>query len=61
MAELEADVVFGTGMPLDKLCDELEDMYPHINPSPTDDERLIMYRAGQRSVVEYILAKRENV
>jgi hypothetical protein len=61
MADLEADDVFGTGTPLDKLCDELSNMYPPTNPSPTDDDRLIMYRSGQRSVVEYILAKKENV
>ena len=61
MANLEADDVFGTGTPLDKLCDELAVMYPPTNPSPKDDDRLIMYRSGQRSVVEYILAKKENV
>jgi hypothetical protein len=61
MANLEADDVFGTGTPLDKLCDELANMYPPTNPSPTDDVNLIMYRSGQRSVVEYILAKKENV
>ena len=61
MANLEADDVFGTGTPLDKLCDELANMYPPTNPSPNDNDRLIMYRAGQRSVVEYILAKKENV
>ena len=42
---------------IDKLCDELDELYPPLNPSPKDDERLIMYRAGQRSVVEFILSK----
>ena len=32
-------------------------MYPLQNPSPKDDDRVIMYRAGQRAVVEYIKAK----
>ena len=32
-------------------------MYPLSNPSPKDDDRVIMYRAGQRAVVEYIKAK----
>ena len=59
MANLEADDIFATGSPLVKLCEELEDMYPLTNPSPTEDDRLIMYRAGQRSVVEYILAKKD--
>ena len=42
---------------LQALVDELEDMYPSINPTPRDEDRAIMYRAGQRSVVEYILSK----
>jgi hypothetical protein len=46
---------------LQALVDELEEMYPPINPTPTDENRTIMYRAGQRSVVEYILSKMNNV
>jgi len=42
---------------LQALVDELEEMYPPINPTPRDEDRAIMYRAGQRSVVEYILSK----
>lgn len=42
---------------LDALVDELEDLYPHYLPTPKDDLALVMYRAGQRSVVEYIKAK----
>ena len=52
----EADV-FGKGSSLQTLVDELEELYPPINPTPRDEDRAIMYRAGQRSVVEYILAK----
>ena len=32
-------------------------MYPHYLPTPKDDQAVIMYRAGQSSVVEYIKAK----
>lgn len=46
---------------VDRLAEELDAMYPLRNPSPKDDDRVLMYRAGQRSVVEYILAKKENV
>ena len=46
---------------LQALVDELEEMFPPINPTPRDDDRTIMYRAGQRSVVEYILSKMNNV
>ena len=61
MAELTPQEVFGTGSPFTALAEELEAMYPLTNPSPKDEDRLIMYRAGQRSVVEYILAKQTNV
>ena len=61
MAELSEFEVFGKGSPFEKLVDELDAMYPLHNPSPKDDDRLIMFRAGQRSVVEYIIAKQENV
>ena len=61
MADLSPQEVFGTGSPFTALAEELEAMYPLTNPSPKDDDRLIMYRAGQRSVVEYILAKQTNV
>jgi len=59
MAVLTPDDVFGGDTFLTKLCDELDAMYPPLNPSPSEDDRLIMYRSGQRSVVAYILAKKE--
>ena len=59
--KLSASDVFGGDSFLTQLCEELDAMYPPINPSPKDEDRLIMYRAGQRSVVEYILAKEDNV
>jgi len=58
MADLSTEDVFGGDTFLDRLCEELDAMYPPINPTPKDEDRLIMYRAGQRSVVEYILAKK---
>lgn len=61
MADLTQHDVFGIGSPFAALAEELEAMYPPFNPTPKDEDRLIMYRAGQRSVVEYILAKQTNV
>lgn len=58
---LRPEDVFGGDAFLPRLCEELDSMYPPINPSPKDDDRLIMYRAGQRSVVEFILAKEKDV
>lgn len=45
---------------LTAMVDELDELYPLFTPSPKDDERTIMYRAGQRSVVDYILSKMSN-
>jgi len=59
MADLTPEDVFGGDTLLTRLCEELDAMYPPINPTPKDDDRLIMYRSGQRSVVEYILAKKD--
>ncbi len=38
----------------DKILLELEEIFPPINPQPTDDLKTVMYRSGQRSVVEWI-------
>ena len=43
------------GMELQSILSQLDEIFPPVNPSPTDDHyALIMYRAGQRSVIEYI-------
>ena len=55
--QLSTEDVFGGDTFLERLCEELDAMYPPINPTPKDEDRLIMYRSGQRSVVEYILSK----
>ena len=49
--------IFGGGINLQKLVDELEEMYPAITHTPKDQLTEIMYRSGQRSVVEYIKDK----
>ena len=56
-----ADIYLSGAGPLEALIEELEAMYPLQNPSPKDDDRVIMFRAGQRAVVEYIKAKQANV
>jgi hypothetical protein len=40
----------------------LEENFKHFNPTPNDTMETIMYRSGQRSVVEYIkqLLEEEN-
>ena len=57
MSELSIDDVFKGDTATTKLLEELEAMYPSFTPQPSDDDRTIMYRSGQRSVVEYLKAK----
>jgi len=57
MANLSVDDVFDGDSVLTKIVDELEDCFPPINPTPETPHAKIMYLAGQRSVVEYLLAK----
>jgi hypothetical protein len=42
------------GLQLNSLLNELEQNFPPVNPHPDDPHSLIMYRSGQRSVVEWI-------
>ena len=49
-----------TGMETNALLNRLDDLFPQVTPSPDDDISLIMYRAGQRSVVEFIQQQLEN-
>ena len=53
---LEPSDVFGNTKFVEKLSQHLDEVFPHYIPNPTDDLALIMHRAGQRSVVEYILS-----
>ena len=40
-----------------RLLEELEDVFPPVNPSPDTPLNQIMYRAGQRDVLEWIKNK----
>tara|TARA_R100000084_G_scaffold86223_1_gene40902 strand:+ start:237 stop:401 length:165 start_codon:yes stop_codon:yes gene_type:complete len=48
------------GMQARGLVAQLEENYPPLNPSPEDSIEKIMYRSGQRSVVEWIIQYMEN-
>ena len=43
-----------------KLLSSLEEIFPPVTPTPSDNLSSIMYRAGQRSVIEYIQQLLEN-
>jgi hypothetical protein len=48
------------GMETRAIISELEENFPPITPSPEDTIEKIMYRSGQRSVVEWLLTRLEN-
>ena len=48
------------GMQAKALLQELDETFPPTNPNPAMTMEQIMYRSGQRSVVEWIEAKMEE-
>ena len=48
------------GPNLESILQELEEKFPPINPHPKEDIGAIMYKAGQRSVVEWIKDRVSN-
>ena len=42
------------GMQAHSIIEELNEIFPPLNPSPSDSMSTIMYKAGQRSVVEWL-------
>ena len=48
------------GMEARSVLSEMEDRFPPINPSPEDSIEKIMYRSGQRSVVEWLVNRLDN-
>ena len=48
------------GIQMGALINELQINFPPTNPTPETSLEQIMYRAGQRSVIEYILNRIEE-
>ena len=48
------------GPNLESILAELEEIYPPTNPNPNEKMEAIMYKAGQRSVVEWFRNRLEN-
>ena len=48
------------GMETHAIVNELDTNFPPINPTPEDTIEKIMYRSGQRSVVEWLLNRMES-
>ena len=52
---LTLDLLEVKGMQANVLLQTLEENFPPTNPNPEDTMEKIMYRSGQRSVVEWII------
>ena len=48
------------GMETHAIAAQLEENFPQITPTPDDTIEKIMYRSGQRSVVEWLLTRIET-
>ena len=48
------------GPNIESLLKEMEDKFPPVNPHPKEELNTIMYKAGQRSVVEWYRNRLEN-
>ena len=48
------------GLQANSLLNEANEIFPPVNPSPADDLATIMYRSGQRSVVEWLQQQMEK-
>lgn len=59
--ELSVHEVFGGQDYLCKLLEELDTAFPLSLPQPSQSLPDIMFEAGQRSVVEYLYSKKEDV
>ena len=42
------------------LLDELREVFPPREPTPTDTVSLIMYTAGQQSVIDWLIKRMED-
>ena len=49
------DLLNVRGMTANAMLAKLEETFPPANPSPEDTIEKIMYRSGQRSVVEWVI------
>ena len=50
------DLLEVKGMQASAMLQQLDETFPPTNPNPEDSMEKIMYRSGQRSVVEWIIS-----
>ena len=54
------DLLDVKGMTANAMLSKLEETFPPTNPTPEDTMEKIMYRSGQRSVVEWVIQYMEE-
>jgi len=54
MPSISLNMLETHGLQLTSILQQLEENFPPLNPHPDDSHSQIMYRSGQRSVVEWI-------
>ena len=57
---LTLDLLEVKGVQANAMVQQLDELFPPTNPNPEDTMEKIMYRSGQRSVVEWIMNYMEN-
>jgi|TARA_X000001036_G_C20409186_1_gene696248 hypothetical protein len=60
MSFTELSFLEAKGMQANALLTKLDETFPPTNPTPEDTMEKIMYRSGQRSVVEWITTYMEE-
>ena len=48
------------GLTVKQIVQEMDEIYPPLSPTPHDTHAVVMYKAGQRSVVEWLYKKLEE-
>ncbi len=54
------DLLEVRGMTANAMIAQLDENFPPTNPNPEDTMEKIMYRSGQRSVVEWVIKYMEE-
>ena len=49
-----------TGIQANAMVSQLNEIFPPTNPTPEDTMEKIMFRSGQRSVVEWVIKYMED-
>ena len=60
MSITEVNLLEVKGMQAKTMVSQLNEIFPPTNPTPDDTMEKIMYRSGQRSVVEWIIEYMEE-